>query len=249
MIPQWFSILSVIGLVVGGVCALVILLDLVLGHRQQMWIMNVVWPVGALFGTVFVLWAYYKYGRLASHRNVMQAKQQGEEPPNKTQTPFSMMVAKGALHCGSGCTLGDISAESLALFFPVVATWFGWKSIFPDTHHGKIFAVWILDFVFAFIFGVAFQYFTIAPMRGLSPAKGVKEALKADTLSLIAWQVGMYGFMAVAHFAIFASLWHHSLKPSMPEFWFLMQIAMMFGFATAYPINWWLIRQGIKERM
>ena len=35
----------------------------------------------------------------------------------------------------------------------------------------------------------------------------------------------------------------------MVEFWFMMQIAMMFGFMTSYPVNWWLIRQGVKEAM
>ena len=34
-----------------------------------------------------------------------------------------------------------------------------------------------------------------------------------------------------------------------PEFWFLMQIAMLGGFVTAYPVNWWLIRAGLKEKM
>lgn len=29
----------------------------------------------------------------------------------------------------------------------------------------------------------------------------------------------------------------------------MMQIAMMCGFLTAYPVNWWLIKTGIKERM
>jgi hypothetical protein len=29
----------------------------------------------------------------------------------------------------------------------------------------------------------------------------------------------------------------------------MMQIAMVVGFATAYPVNWWLIARGIKERM
>jgi len=29
----------------------------------------------------------------------------------------------------------------------------------------------------------------------------------------------------------------------------MMQIAMLCGFATCYPVNWWLIRTGIKERM
>ena len=107
----------------------------------------------------------------------------------------------------------------------------------------------MLDFSFAFLLGIAFQYFTIKPMRGLSPMQGLIQALKADTLSLLAWQLGMYGCMALAHFWIFVQVWHQPIKPDMPEFWFMMQIAMLFGFATSYPINWWLLRSGIKEKM
>ena len=33
-------------------------------------------------------------------------------------------------------------------------------------------------------------------MRNLSVGEGLVQAVKADTLSLTAWQVGMYGFMA-----------------------------------------------------
>jgi len=33
------------------------------------------------------------------------------------------------------------------------------------------------------------------------------------------------------------------------EFWGAMQLAMIAGFVTSYPMNWWLIRVGIKERM
>lgn len=61
-----------------------------------------------------------------------------------------------------------------------------------------MYAVWILDFVFAFALGIVFQYHAIVPMRDLSPGKGIVAALKADTLSLASWQVGMYGFMAFA---------------------------------------------------
>jgi len=32
-------------------------------------------------------------------------------------------------------------------------------------------------------------------------------------------------------------------------FRFAMQWAMLAGFATAFPMNWWLVRRGIKERM
>jgi hypothetical protein len=28
-----------------------------------------------------------------------------------------------------------------------------------------------------------------------------------------------------------------------------MQIAMAAGFVTAYPVNWWLVRSGVKEKM
>ena len=33
------------------------------------------------------------------------------------------------------------------------------------------------------------------------------------------------------------------------EFWFMMQIAMLCGFATSYPVNGWLIRSAIKQPM
>ncbi len=123
--------------------------------------------------------------------------------------------------------------------------WLGWGTLFSE----KMFAVWILDFVFAFVLGIGFQYFTIAPMRGLSLGPGLVAALKADTLSLTAWQIGMYGFMALAQFVLFRGLLGVSLAVDTPEFWFMMQIAMLAGFATSYPVNWWLIRVGIKEKM
>ena len=128
---------------------------------------------------------------------------------------------------------------------PVVAVWFGWHSLFTE----KIYALWILDFVFAFVLGIAFQYFTIAPMRDLGLTEGIWAAVKADTLSLSSWQIGMYGFMAFAKFYLFADLLGAELPVASAEFWFMMQIAMLAGFATAYPVNWWLLRAGIKEKM
>lgn len=70
-------------------------------------------------------------------------------------------------------------------------------------------------------------------------------ALKADRLSLTSWQIGMSGWMAISFFSIF----HQRLEASDPLFWFTMQIAMLLGFATAFPMNWWLIKKGIKEEM
>ena len=44
--------------------------------------------------------------------------------------------------------------------------------------------------------------------------------MKADTLSLTAWQVGMYGFMALAYFIIFRQGFETDLETDTVEFWF-----------------------------
>lgn len=243
MVPEWLHLLSLASLLIGAICASIIIAD-EFRHPQHMWIMNIVWPLTALFGTVFWLWGYLRFGRLATKERVMAAKAAGKGPPNKSK-PFAVMVGEGASHCGSGCTLGDICAEWLAFGIPAIAVWFGWHSIFGE----KIFSVWIIDYIFAFVFGIVFQYYTIAPMRDLGFTQGVWAAIKADTLSLTAWQIGMYGFMAVAFFWIFRHVLGAELKVNSFEFWFMMQIAMIFGFLTSYPVNWWLLQVGLKEKM
>jgi hypothetical protein len=55
----------------------------------------------------------------------------------------------------------------------------------------------------------------------------------------------MYGWMAVVTFAISG----HEIEKTSPVFCFMMQIALWFGFATAYPVNWWLLQKGLKEKM
>ncbi len=244
MVPAWLHSLSIGFIALGVVCAVIIAID-VWHHPQHMWIMDVVWPVTALFGSIWIVWQYFAYGRLATHQNAHRARQLQQEPPNKRLTPFPVKVANGTLHCGGGCALGDLSAEWLAFAVPAVAIAFGWHSLFQE----KTFAVWILGFLLAYGFGVLFQYFTIAPMRGLSLGEGIWAAIKADTISITAWQVGMYGFMAFANFYLFRHLLGTRLEVNSFEFWFMMQIAMLCGFVTSYPANWWLLKAGIKEKM
>jgi hypothetical protein len=239
MISTWLHELALASLFTGGVCAAVVAFD-VARRPQRMWIMNVVWAATALFGTVAVLGLYFSQGRNTASRRAQLAQKQ-----SKKRTPFGIMVTKGSLHCGAGCTLGDICAETLAFAFPSVAVASGWHWLFNE----RIFAVWLLDFAFAYAFGIVFQYFTIAPMRGLSVGEGLIAAAKADTISITAWQIGMYGFMALAHFYIFPHLLQANLRPESAEFWFMMQIAMLLGFATSYPANWWLLRIRAKEKM
>ncbi|WP_127901744.1 DUF4396 domain-containing protein [Solirhodobacter olei] len=220
-------------LALGLVSALWIAFDLT-RRPQPMGVMNAVWPLCALFAGPVLLAFYQRHGR------AMPAGA-GHHHHHHGGGPFHIAVAKGALHCGAGCTLGDILAEGLSARFPGLLAPFGYPGVFAE----RIFAAWGLDFVVALAIGIAFQYFAIAPMRGLGPVEGLKEAAKADVLSLASWQVGMYGLMALARFAVLG----RPLEPDTAVFWFAMQFAMIAGFVTAYPTNWALIRAGIKEAM
>lgn len=244
MSPAWLHVLSWLSLGAGLACAVAIAIDEA-RHPQRMWIMSLVWPIVALFGSAAALSAYFAYGRVDNADAARRPRRHGHAPSGKRRMPCWVKIGKATAHCGAGCTLGDICAEWLAFAFPGIALWFGWQSLFAE----KTFAVWILDYLFAFGFGVAFQYFTIAPMRHLGPARGLWEALKADALALTAWQVGMYAFMAFAALWLFPATFGLRLQPNMPEFWLVMQIAMWCGFATSFPVNRWLVRMGIKEAM
>ena len=184
--------------------------------------MNWVWPLVALAGGPLVIWLYYRHH---------------DWPHGKA--PFALAAAVATCHCGAGCTLGDVLAEAMVLAFPGILVWFGLGSLFAE----PIFAGWVLDFVLAYLLGIVFQYFSIAPMRKLGVRDGIVAALKADTLSLAAWQLGMYGAMAVVQFAI------ARLKADGSEFWLAMQIAMLAGFVVSYPVNVWLLKTGLKEKM
>jgi len=227
VIPYWLHVLSITSLSLGFGCAAIVIVDEWRGP-QPMWIMNLVWPTVALFGSLLTLWVYFRYGHA-----------------RKDGTPQAIITSKATLHCGAGCTLGDICAEWLVFAVPVIAIAFGWQSLLNE----KIFAVWIFDYLFAFAFGILFQYFTIAPMRDLSLSAGLVAAVKVDALSLSAWQIGMYGYMTFAQFVLFRYLMQTNLEVASTEFWFMMQIAMLAGFLTAYPVNSWLLRVGVKEPM
>jgi hypothetical protein len=230
MPPTWLTVLAWTALAVGFASAAVILLDIFgRGFRQHMRVMEAVWPITALYFGPVAVWGYFRFGRPSSARWL---KEHGAvHPPDK---PRWAAVAVGVSHCGAGCTLGDIIAE------------FGVFALGATVAGAALGAELIGDYVLAVAFGLAFQYFAIAPMRGLSFRKGIVAAAKADILSLTAFEVGLFGWMALMAFVFFPN---PHLDPTSPVFWFLMQIGMVVGFATSWPANVWLIRRGIKEAM
>ncbi len=228
MAPSWLTVLAWIALAGCAACAAWIIGDIYLaGYRQRMSIMEAVWPVNALYLGPLAVWAYRRWGRPQSPR---WWREHGD-PPGK---PRWASTSIGVMHCGAGCTLGDIVAETVIFLLGV-------------TIAGRaIWAEYVGDYALALALGILFQYYAIAPMRGLPLGKGLWQAVKADVLSLTAFEVGLFGWMALMVFVFFPG---PHLHPDSPVYWFLMQIGMAAGFLTAYPVNAWLIRRGIKEAM
>ena len=197
-------------------------------NPQKMGIMNVVWPVSALYFSVLALWAYYAIGRRKS-RNAPES-----EPMDKRDGPTAVQVAVGTSHCGAGCMLADIGAE------------FGIAAAGITLLGSVLWAEFAIDCAAAWALGIVFQYFALKPMRDLSVAQTILAAIKADTLSILAFQVGMYAWMALVFFKLFPN---PHLTPFHAVYWLMMQIGMVCGYATSFPMNWVLIRTGLKEAM
>jgi len=203
-----------------------ILYDIVRCKRRMMAIMTWVWPITALYRGPVAIGAYRMLGLSGGQRHQ-------EDRGDDASEPYWHSVFKGVTHCGGGCTLGDIVGEWAVFIMGVTVAGL---ALWPE---------YLADFLLAYILGIVFQYFSIAPLRGLGLTDGIIAAIKADTLSLAAFEVGLFGWMALTSFVFF----DHHLHPDSPVYWFMMQIGMVVGFATSFPMNWWLIKRGLKEKM
>ena len=193
--PQWLVILSWISIILGLATAGVIAIDVSL-HPQHMRIMNVVWPVTGLY---FPMVGWWLYTSMARPMAVDAPKMMGPERDWKS-------VFVSATHCGSGCVIGDIIGAPI-----VLAT--GW-TLFGE----RLYADYVVEFGLAYIFGIAFQYLPIRAMRHVAPREALLDAVKADTLTLTAFEVGLFGWMAVTYFVLFAT---QPPDASTVVFWFM----------------------------
>jgi hypothetical protein len=99
-------------------------------------------------------------------RDQMQQDKKTQE--RRAPDPTWRQIAVSDSHCGAGCVIGDIIAE-----FSLFAL--GW------TLFGKsLYAEYAGDLLLAWLFGIAFQYLAIAPMRNLSLGQGLIAAVKSD---------------------------------------------------------------------
>jgi Domain of unknown function (DUF4396) len=272
MAPAWLTAIAWLYLSVCFCCAGIIAYDIAVSHRRQpMGVMNFVHPITAVYFGPLALALYWRWGRAAagtamppmslSRTTVSNAAAVSgsdgrhlpggghtpgagaggpggadEQPrPGERDRPRWVTIAIEVSHCGSGCALGDVISEFaiFALGLTIAGVTLG--------------AEYVGDYALALAFGIIFQYFAIAPMRGLGVKAGLIAAAKADFISLTAFEIGLFGWMAVMAYVLFPA--PHQLMPGSAAFWLLMQAGMIIGYFTSWPANVWLIRRGIKVPM
>lgn len=227
MVPTWLTVISWIAIAVALLSAAWLLYDIyVRGYRQHMWMMEAVWPLTALYLGPVALLAYYRWGR----PNSRKWQEEHGDPDEKS---FPATTAVGATHCGAACMLAHL--VGVWLVFLLGLTIAG-VSLWP---------MMLVIFAFTFAFMAVSEYFHKS-MNGISLGQGLVAVLVAAAVSSIAYEVGMFGWMAFMQLVLFPV---GNLPPIEIAFWALMQVGLIIGFLTSYPAEWWLIRRGFKEAM
>ncbi|MFL5914949.1 MAG: DUF4396 domain-containing protein [Gaiellaceae bacterium] len=234
MAPHWFELVAWAGLALGFASALVIAVDIaLLGNRQHMAIMNLVFPLTALYMGPVAVWAYFTRGRRMSHRQMRMSTAPMTNAPEPRDSWWQVSLSDS--HCGAGCALGDVGGE-----------WIVWAIGWMIGSTATLGPEYILDLPLAWTFGILFQYFVIAPLRGqVGDLAPLGDAIKSDTLSVLSFEVGLFGWMALSHYVI----WQPEPPIDSSSHWFMMQIGMTLGFLTSWPVNRWLLLKGVKEPM
>ncbi len=223
IIPMWLTVVSWIFVGIALLCAVAILYDIYArGYRQRVRVMEAVWPITALYLGPLGLWAYNRWGRLRSEK-----RQKEHGAPAEKSLPAA--AATGGTPGGAASAVGHVLGVPLVVFSGL-------------TIAGE--ALWMMILVIAVIATVllfVFEYFfSTVPARGLHSGKGLGVALLIAFVTVLAFDVGMGGWMLVMHFLLF--------MPPLTDvtFLFLMQVGLILGFLTGYPAVLWLVRRGIK---
>jgi hypothetical protein len=137
-------------------------------------------------------------------------------------------VLGSTMHCVAGDGVGILTGAVIASVF----------------HLTKVTDI-ALEYVLGFGFGWSiFQALFMRGMAGGSYRRSLTGTFFPELLSMNCLMAGMVPVMSIA----MAST-PGSRDPSAPSFWFIMSMALLVGFITAYPMNWWLVSRHMKHGM
>ncbi|MEP7047298.1 MAG: DUF4396 domain-containing protein [Ilumatobacteraceae bacterium] len=137
-------------------------------------------------------------------------------------------VLGSTMHCAAGDGIGIIVGAAIGGLLAL--------PFWPDFG---------LEYALGFGFGWAyFQAFAMRDMAGGSYARSLRMTFLPELLSM---NLLMAGMQLTSRFSIREIAGGDD--PARPEFWFIMSMALVVGFAFAYPINWWLVAHHMKHGM
>lgn len=199
-LPAWLTTVAWLYIAAAVVTAAVIAREIFArGHRQQPAVMNLVWPLAALYLGPLAIPAFRRFGR-----------QQGDD--------LTATAVRSGLPGGVSSGLAHVVAVPF-----VVAT--GLKIAGLD-----MWAMIAMITVLATAGIFAFEYFVFTSRdRRLPGPKGIRPALVVAVATVLAFDLGMLGWMLLLHFS--------ENMPAVADvrFTFLMQIGLVLGTITAFP--------------
>lgn len=103
----------------------------------------------------------------------------------------------------------------------------------------------VIEYFAGFAFGLfIFQALFMKDMLGGSYWQAVKSSFLPEWLSMNAMMAGMIPVMI-----ILMTRDMRAMEPTSAKFWGIMSLAALGGGVLAYPVNWWLVKNGLKHGM
>ncbi len=222
-IPSWLTTVSWIFLGLAAVSAGFLLYDIYgRGYRQRLRAMEVVWVTTALYLGPLAVLAYSRWGRPRSEK---WQDEHGDAP----EKSLPVAAATGGLTGGAASALAHVVGVPLVVLSGLTIAGLDlWAMIL-------VIAVTATALLFAFEY-----FFSTVRERGLPSGQGLGVALLIALITVLAFDVGMGGWMLFLHFSAFMP------APTDVAFLFLMQIGLILGFLTGYPAVAWLVGRGTK---
>ena len=154
-----------------------------------------------------------------------------KEPAPGTHEEFIKPLWRQGVGSTVHCVAGDATGIIIAA---VIVTSLGlpmWQDL-------------IIEYAAGFAVGLfIFQALFMRGMAGGSYTKALRSTFVPEWLSMNTMAGGM--FFAMTQLMMGRDM--RAMHPSEPQFWFVMSISVIVGFATAYPINVWMVGQQLKH--
>lgn len=156
-----------------------------------------------------------------------------QEPRPGTHEEFISPRWKQALGSTVHCVAGDATGIVVAAVVTALVGFPMWLDL-------------IGEYVFGFAFGLfIFQALFMKDMMGGSYVKALRMSFLPEWLSMNMVMAGMIPVMVAGMMGRDM----RAMEPGQLVFWGVMSLGVTVGFATAYPVNWWLVAKGLKHGM